>query len=52
MIRNLSTPQDRDASDKDREHYRHGVEFIELDDEQKLALNAFVYEQIVKQMED
>ncbi len=54
IIRNISAPEDREASDKskDKDHYRHGVEFVELDDDQKLTLNAFVYEQIVKQMED
>ena len=52
IIRNLSTPDDRGASDKDNSYFRHGVEFVDLDDDQKLTINAYVYEQIVKQMED
>lgn len=50
VIRNLSTPQDRDETGDD--HYRHGLQFLELDEDQRLYITAYVHEQTVKQLED
>jgi c-di-GMP-binding flagellar brake protein YcgR len=49
IIRNLSTPQDRNDGST---QFRHGVQFLDLDDDQKLIISAYVHEQLVKQMED
>jgi c-di-GMP-binding flagellar brake protein YcgR len=49
IIRNISTPDDR--SDPDDLLNKYGVQFLELNDEQKLVINAYVYEQIVIHME-
>lgn len=49
VIRNLTQPGSGTEDDKD---YRYGVQFHDLDDDQRLMLNAFVHEQIVQQMED
>ncbi len=47
IIRNISTPEDSgDTLNK------YGVQFLDLNDEQKLIINAYVYEQIVMHMED
>ncbi len=50
IIRNVSTPADRDDSDDNLNKY--GVQFIELTEEQKLIVNAYVYEQIVQHLDD
>lgn len=50
IIRNISTPEDR--SDKEDMLNKYGVQFLELNDDQKLVINAYVYEQIVLHMED
>lgn len=50
IIRNISTPEDRDEPNDTLNKY--GVQFLELNDEQKLIINAYVYEQIVQQMEE
>jgi len=53
IIRNVSTPADREAQNDDEEEaYRYGMEFIELDEEDQIILHAYVHEQIVNQMED
>ncbi len=49
-IRNVSTPQDRDESSSADNKY--GVEFLELTEEQKLIITAYVYEQIVQGLDD
>jgi len=46
IIRNASTP------DNCHNEYRYGVEFEDLDDEQKLIIHGYVYDQIVKEMEE
>ncbi|MCW8933148.1 MAG: flagellar brake protein [Gammaproteobacteria bacterium] len=50
IIRNISTPEDRD-DDEDMLN-KYGVQFLDLNDEQKLIINAYVYEQIVLHMQD
>lgn len=50
IIRNISTPKDCD-DDKNDQLYKYGVQFIDLNDDQKLIINAYVYEQIVLNME-
>lgn len=54
IIRNISAPADRAeiGAEEDDDNYRFGVQFIEITDEQKLVITAYVHEQIVKQMED
>jgi len=47
IIRNISTPDEED--DKLN---KYGVEFLELTDDQKLVINAYVYEQIVIHMKN
>ena len=50
IIRNLSTPEDRkDDADK---NFRHGLQFLELDEDQRLYITAYVHEQTIKQLED
>jgi len=49
IIRNVSTPDDRDDDDP---LFKYGIQFIELNPEQTLLINAYVYEQIVQQMDD
>ena len=46
IIRNVTIP------DNNQNDYRYGVEFEGLDDEQKLILHGYVYDQIVKEMEE
>ena len=46
IIRNASIP------DNGHDEYRYGVEFDGLDDEQKLIIHGYVYDQIVKEMEE
>lgn len=46
IIRNVSTPDD------DEPLYKYGVQFVELNSEQTLLINAYVYEQIVQSMDD
>lgn len=50
IIRNLSTPEDNAADETG--HYRYGIQFLELDEDQRLVLTAYVYEQIIKQLDD
>jgi len=59
IIRNISTPEDRRAefgnskeNPEDDGIYKYGVEFIDLDEDDQLVLHGYVYEQIVKKMED
>lgn len=54
IIRNVSTPTDRDSQDdtEENELYRYGMEFIDLDEEDQIILHAYVHEQIVNQMEE
>lgn len=60
IIRNISTPQDRiddldgdqGKIDADDGTYRYGIEFLDVDEDDQLILHGYVYEQIVKQMED
>jgi len=47
IIRNISLPE----SDEDKLN-KYGVQFLDLNDDQKLIINAYVYEQIVLNMED
>jgi len=47
IIRNISMPED----DADKLN-KYGVQFLELNDEQTLIINAYVYEQIVLHMKD
>jgi len=49
IIRNISTPEDRDDDDP---LFKYGVQFVDLNQEQTLLINAYVYEQIVQHMED
>lgn len=49
IIRNITLPDHNDGTDQ---LYRYGVQFNQLSDEQTLLINAYVYEQIVQQMED
>jgi len=55
-IRNVSTPEDRydpdDTKNETDNSYRYGMEFLDLDEEDKLVLHGYVYEQIVSQIED
>lgn len=46
IIRNVSIP------DQEQNEYRYGVEFDGLDDDQKLIIHGYVYDQIVKEMEE
>ncbi len=50
IIRNISTPADRD--DADDPNNKYGVQFIDLSEEHKLIITAYVYEQIVQQLHD
>jgi len=50
IVRNISTPEDRD-DDEDMLN-KYGVQFLDLNDEQKLVINAYVYEQIVIHMQE
>ena len=50
IIRNVSTPQDRDDTEDLQNKY--GVQFMDLTEEQKLIINAYVYEQIVQNLDD
>ncbi len=47
IIRNISTPDENNTQD-----FRHGVEFADLTDDQKLVVHAYVYEQIVEQLDE
>ena len=49
IVRNISTPEDRDDGDP---LFKYGVQFADLNQEQTLLINAYVYEQIVQSMED
>ena len=51
IIRNITPPGDSDNESADQ-LYKYGVQFSELTDEQTLLINAYVYEQIVLQMEE
>ncbi|MCW8909744.1 MAG: flagellar brake protein [Gammaproteobacteria bacterium] len=46
IIRNVTTP------DSNQDEYRYGVEFEGLDEEQKLIIHGYVYDHIVKEMEE
>ncbi|MCW8854998.1 MAG: PilZ domain-containing protein, partial [Gammaproteobacteria bacterium] len=46
IIRNVTTP------DNQQDEYRYGVEFEGLDEEQKLIIHGYVYDHIVKEMEE
>ncbi|MDH5472170.1 MAG: flagellar brake protein [Gammaproteobacteria bacterium] len=46
IIRNVIQP------DNNADAYRYGVEFQGLDDDQKLIIHGYVYNQIVKEMEE
>ncbi len=48
IIRNLSTPDDHPENPT----YRYGVQFVDLDEDQNLIINAYVNEQAVLQMEE
>lgn len=50
IIRNISTPEDRKTEED--AHYRYGIQFLELDDDQRLILTAYVHEQTIKQLDD
>lgn len=50
IIRNISTPADRDTPGDDLNKY--GVQFVELSEDNKLIINAYVYEQIVQKMDE
>lgn len=58
IIRNVSTPEDRqdqvaDTDEKSKDdYYRYGVEFYDVDEDDQLVLHGYVYEQIVKLLED
>jgi len=47
IIRNIST-----SDDNEDELNKYGVQFLDLSDEQKLIINAYVYEQIVLHMQN
>lgn len=49
IIRNISTPDEEDSTD---ELNKYGVQFMDLSEEHKLIINAYVYEQIVQKMDD
>lgn len=49
IIRNLSTPEERNDGSA---FYRYGVQFLDLTDDQRLIVSAFVNEQLIKQLED
>lgn len=51
IIRNVSTPEDRD-NDNDDGLYRYGMEFIDMDEDDQIILHGYVYEQVVSQLED
>ena len=50
VIRNLILPENNEESADD--DYRYGVQFVELDEDQRLILNAYVHEQVVLQLEE
>lgn len=50
IIRNVSTPEDRD--DPSDPLNKYGVQFMDLSEEQKLIVTAYVYEQIVQHLND
>jgi len=56
IIRNVSTPEERKRefgeNEADDGTFRYGIEFIDIDEDDQLVLHGYVYEQIVKQMED
>jgi len=47
IIRNISSPDENQSND-----FRHGVEFADMTDDQKLVVHAYVYEQIVEQLDE
>lgn len=49
IIRNISTPDDRSDNDP---LFKYGVQFVEMNQEHTLLINAYVYEQIVLNMEE
>ena len=50
VIRNLTLPEEQ--PDNEAAVFRYGVQFIDLDDDHNLILNAYVHEQVVLQMEE
>jgi hypothetical protein len=51
VIRNITLPDNNEKTLND-DTYRYGVQFVELDEEQILILNAYVHEQVVLQLEE
>ena len=51
IIRNL-TVIDSKNEESETTIYKHGMQFIDLDDEQTLLINAYVHEQLIKQLEE
>jgi c-di-GMP-binding flagellar brake protein YcgR len=55
MIRNISTPADRETQPDDKQDmdnlYRYGVEFVNMDEQKQLIIHGYVYEQIVQQID-
>ena len=50
MIRNLSTPQDREDARDD--NIRYGLQFLDLEQDHRLIITAYVHEQIIKQIDE
>ncbi|MCW8956275.1 MAG: flagellar brake protein [Gammaproteobacteria bacterium] len=51
IIRNLTIIATKNEESKSS-LYKHGVQFINLDEEQILLINAYVHEQLIKQLEE
>ena len=51
IIRNLTVVEIKNQ-ESEKSVYRHGMEFIDLDDDQALLINAYVHEQLILQMEE
>ncbi len=50
IIRNISTAEDKDDSSDDMLN-KYGVQFLDLSEDHRLIINAYVYEQIVQHMD-
>lgn len=51
IIRNLSTPTDR-SEEGGGDYYRYGIEFLDVNDDQRFVISAYVNEQTIKQLDD
>ena len=51
IIRNLTVVESKNE-ESEKSIYKHGMQFMDLDDEQTLLINAYVHEQLIRQLEE